>query len=35
MGTIDPQPLNQWKFIPEVIVAPAKIRERVKLFGIE
>lgn len=35
MGKINPQPLNQWKFIPEEIVAPAKIRERIKLFGTE
>lgn len=35
MKSINPQPLNQWRFIPDDIVAPAKIRERVKLFGTE
>lgn len=32
-GTISPQPLNQWRFIPEDFVAPAIERNRADLFG--
>ncbi len=31
-GTIDPKPLNHWKFIPEEIVNPAINRDRALLF---
>ena len=32
-GTISPEPLNQWRFIPEELVAPAIERNRIDLFG--
>ena len=33
LGTIDPQPMNHWKFIPEEWAAQASKRERKILFG--
>ena len=33
MGTVDPQPNHNWKFVPEDIVGPALERDRQKLFG--
>ena len=32
-GTIDPQPNNNWKFVPEEWTKPALERDRKKLFG--
>ena len=32
-GTIDPQPANNWRFVPEAWVKPALERDRIKLFG--
>lgn len=32
-GEVDPQPLNQWKFIPEDLVAPAAVSDRELIFG--
>lgn len=32
-GTMDPQPLNQWKFIPEAWTKPAAQRDYKQLFG--
>ncbi|MCD8165438.1 MAG: bifunctional metallophosphatase/5'-nucleotidase [Bacteroides sp.] len=34
-GTLDPQPLNQWKFIPEEWVEKASRRDYIYLFGEE
>ena len=31
-GTVNPRKLNQWKFVPEAIVAPAAARDRAILF---
>ncbi len=31
-GNLDPKPLNQWRFIPEEVVAPAIERDRAILF---
>ena len=33
MGTINPKPNHNWKFVPEDIVGPALERDRQKLFG--
>jgi len=33
MGTINPQPNNNWKFVPEEWVKPALERDRKQLFG--
>jgi 2',3'-cyclic-nucleotide 2'-phosphodiesterase/3'-nucleotidase len=33
LGTIDPQPKNHWRFVPEDWVAQASKREREILFG--
>lgn len=33
LGTIDPQPANNWRFVPEAWVKPALERDRIKLFG--
>ena len=33
LGTIDPQPQNHWRFVPEEWVAQASEREREILFG--
>ena len=33
MGTIDPQPNNNWKFVPEEWAKPALERDRKQLFG--
>ncbi len=33
MGTIDPQPNHNWKFVPEAWVQPALARDRRQLFG--
>ena len=33
MGTIDPQPNNNWKFVPEAWAKPALERDRQQLFG--
>jgi 2',3'-cyclic-nucleotide 2'-phosphodiesterase/3'-nucleotidase len=33
LGTIDPQPKNHWRFVPEEWVAQASEREREILFG--
>lgn len=33
MGTIDPQPNNNWKFVPEAWTKPALERDRQQLFG--
>lgn len=32
-GVIDPQPANNWRFVPEAWVKPALERDRIKLFG--
>ena len=32
-GTINPQPANNWHFVPEAWVKPALERDRIKLFG--
>ena len=32
-GTLDPQPNNNWKFVPEVWTKPALQRDREILFG--
>ena len=32
-GIIDPQPGNNWRFVPETWVKPALERDRIKLFG--
>ena len=34
LGTIDPQPKNHWKFVPEGWVAQAVERERKILFNV-
>ena len=33
MGTLDPKPNNNWKFVPEAWVKPALARDRQLLFG--
>ena len=33
MGTLDPKPNNNWKFVPEAWVKPALARDRKLLFG--
>ena len=33
LGTIDPRPNNNWRFIPEEWVKPALERDRIQLFG--
>lgn len=33
LGTIDPQPASNWRFVPEEWVKPALERDRIKLFG--
>ena len=33
MGTVDPQPNHNWKFVPEDWVKPALERDRKILFG--
>ena len=32
-GTVNPQPINQWRFVPEEWAEPAIIRDRKILFG--
>lgn len=32
-GVVNPEPLNQWKFVPVELVAPAAERDRVLIFG--
>jgi len=32
-GSIDPQPANNWRFVPEAWVKPALERDRIKLYG--
>ena len=32
-GSINPQPANNWRFVPEAWVKPALERDRIKLFG--
>ncbi len=34
-GTIDPQPANNWRFVPEEWTVPAAQRDRMQLFGVE
>jgi 2',3'-cyclic-nucleotide 2'-phosphodiesterase/3'-nucleotidase len=33
MGTLDPKPNNNWKFVPEAWAKPALERDRKLLFG--
>ena len=33
MGTIDPKPNNNWRFVPEAWTVPALKRDRKQLFG--
>ena len=33
MGTLDPQPNNNWRFVPEKGVKPAAARDYELLFG--
>ena len=33
MGTINPEPNNNWRFVPEALVKPALERDRILLFG--